>query len=279
VHAIPEGSTIEEEEKEIVIKAPGQSVRRVPRCGYTPKLHRSGSTAHQSDTPLPKIDGWTAWAQLNAVKNRWGWEIFNRISGTWTVPNAPQSNGATIFLFNGMQMNFNGGSAILQPVLQYGVSAAGGGNSWKFAPWYYLSDGSSLPPKSLLSVSPGNLLQGTVRLTSCGAYAACTFEVTARQLTGGSATATIRPIVGAGFRWAFPATLEVYNVTNCSQLPNQDQTMFSNIFVYMPGPDATDYNEMATTREWSAFVPLDLSPACGYSVTNNEPARSSILGY
>lgn len=54
---------------------------------------------------------------------------------TWKVPAAPTTNHQqTIFLFNSIEPA--SGNAILQPVLQYGPSAAGGGSYWAVASWY-----------------------------------------------------------------------------------------------------------------------------------------------
>jgi hypothetical protein len=51
----------------------------------------------------------------------------------WVVPPAPStSSGQTIFLFNGIQ-NTGTNYGILQPVLQWGSSAAGGGTYWSVA--------------------------------------------------------------------------------------------------------------------------------------------------
>ena len=57
----------------------------------------------------------------------------SRLTTEWTVPPAPATqNGQTIFLFPGIQNS----TMIYQPVLQWGPSAAGGGNYWAVASWY-----------------------------------------------------------------------------------------------------------------------------------------------
>jgi hypothetical protein len=62
---------------------------------------------------------------------------------TWTVPPAPSTDsGQTIFLFNGIQ-NYGSNYGILQPVLQWGPSAAAGGSYWSIASWYVTSGGDA----------------------------------------------------------------------------------------------------------------------------------------
>ena len=49
------------------------------------------------------------------------------------MPSDPSTNGGVIFIFNGLEPTTE--NVIIQPVLQYGVSAAGGGNYWAIASW------------------------------------------------------------------------------------------------------------------------------------------------
>jgi hypothetical protein len=84
----------------------------------------------------------------------------------WTVPSPPDSSSnQLIYLFNGL-VTFNP-SVILQPVLQWGVSPAGGGNYWSIANWYvWGSTGAQCFHGSLVKVNPGSILQGVMVLTS-----------------------------------------------------------------------------------------------------------------
>jgi hypothetical protein len=81
--------------------------------------------------------GWTIYAYWN---NGTGTTI-SVFKTTWKVPPDPQTTGKqTIFLFNGIQ-NYGSNFGILQPVLQWGPSAAGGGQYWSAASWYVTSGG------------------------------------------------------------------------------------------------------------------------------------------
>lgn len=56
----------------------------------------------------------------------------------WDVPPPPaSSDGQVLYMYNALVSNeFD---AMLQPVLQYGISAAGGGNFWAVSSWYLLN--------------------------------------------------------------------------------------------------------------------------------------------
>jgi len=102
-------------------------------------------------------EGWITYAEWNNTSGN----PINYFTTEWVVPPAPTTyNGQTIFIFNGMQSSDH----ILQPVLQYGPSAAGGGNYWSIVNWYVSSSGAALY-SSLVQVDPGQSLQGVMTLT------------------------------------------------------------------------------------------------------------------
>ncbi|KAJ7129864.1 hypothetical protein C8R43DRAFT_1026087 [Mycena crocata] len=75
--------------------------------------------------------GWITYASWSNT----GSSPISRFTTTWTVPPAPKTwNQQTVFIFNSIEPP--AGNAILQPVLQYGPSAAGGGEFWSVANWY-----------------------------------------------------------------------------------------------------------------------------------------------
>jgi hypothetical protein len=80
----------------------------------------------------------------------------------WTVPPAPANrSGQTIFLFNGIE-NANW---MIQPVLQWGDSSAGGDSNWCVASWYISSQGAA-HHSGLVDVEVGDRLVGAMSLTS-----------------------------------------------------------------------------------------------------------------
>jgi hypothetical protein len=82
---------------------------------------------------------------------------------TWVVPSSPTTNHSQLlYIFNGLENS--SGSDILQPVLQYGVSPAGGwSGSWSVACWYLWKDAGG---------------------TTYAAHTGCTAVTTGTSLTG-----------------------------------------------------------------------------------------------
>jgi hypothetical protein len=143
-------------------------------------------------------------------------------STTWTVPPAPASrDGQTIFLFNGQQWQVGSSVAILQPVLQWGVSSAGGGNYWSVACWYVT--GSTAMYSPLVSVNTGQSLTGVMNMTgrTGNNYSySCQFPGIA------NASLSVQNIPQMTQMYE---TLEAYSLSQCSDYPNINDTAFTGI--------------------------------------------------
>ncbi|KAJ7642224.1 hypothetical protein FB45DRAFT_1054497 [Roridomyces roridus] len=159
-------------------------------------------SASSNSTKVPQQSGWityASWLNTNSAP-------ISSFTTTWTVPPAPKTfNGQTVFLFNSIEPS--SGNAILQPVLQYGPSAAGGGQYWSVASWYVAPLGRTLP-LSYSYVSQFTNVPGTA-LSIVGI----------NQLT-----------------WA-TETLESYSVTTESDYP-AGTTVFSGINLSLSGGKA-----------------------------------------
>jgi hypothetical protein len=105
--------------------------------------------------------GWIAftwWKNPTGEPLRW-------FSSMWKVPPPPTARRRqTLFFFNGLQ-NSGPNYGILQPVLQWGVSAAGGGDYWSVASWYVTSRGQAFHTP-LQRVEPGDVLVGVMQLVA-----------------------------------------------------------------------------------------------------------------
>ncbi|MGO9794338.1 MAG: hypothetical protein ACLP8S_33880 [Solirubrobacteraceae bacterium] len=169
---------------------------------------------------------------------------------SWVVPPVPTSDdGQTIYLFNGMQPD--SAAHILQPVLQWGKSHAGGGNYWSIANWYADGQGGSSAVKTPIRVSPGTVLQGVITCTgqsSSGYNYTCQFI----GYPGVDITVTDAPEL----TWAYQ-TLECYGtyagtnaqgvpqwnpLTQCSDYPAAPMTTMYDIEIKTgtPGTSGTD---------------------------------------
>lgn len=150
------------------------------------------------------------------------------VSAKWTVPAAPKFNGATVFLFPSIEPN-NDGKAIVQPVLQWGVSAAGGGNYWTVAGWFVAPNErpGDTWHSSLLYTYAGRVLTGTMKRSS---GTASKWTVTVAQdpgvdveVTGDTAITSWRAVQGG--------VLEMYHSLDCTRLPKVSSVKFSSIVV------------------------------------------------
>jgi hypothetical protein len=167
--------------------------------------------------PVPAFgSGWITYASWT---NGTGTPV-SRFATTWVVPPAPSTqSGQTIFLFNGIQ----NATMIYQPVLQWGPSAAGGGNNWSVASWYADGQSGQSFHSSLVNVNAGDVLVGVMTLTgqsTQGFSYNCEFQGIANT------SLTVQNI--QELTWCIE-TLEAYNITKCSDYPNTAKTAMTAI--------------------------------------------------
>jgi hypothetical protein len=173
---------------------------------------------------VPAIgSGWIAYAYWNNGTGK----TFNSFSTAWVVPPAPAAQAnplQTIFLFNGIQ-NFGTNFGILQPVLQWGPSAAGGGNYWSIGNWYVTSGGQAFH-SPLARVNSGDRLTGLMTLTGSSGT---TFSYQSQFQGSASTRFSIQNI--SELLW-FNETLEAYDLQQCSNYPNAHRTDFVDITIH-----------------------------------------------
>jgi len=163
----------------------------------------------------------SGWITYAAWSNNTGTPV-SRFATNWLVPRAPATqSGQTIFLFNGIQ----NATMIYQPVLQWGTSAAGGGNFWSVASWYADGQTGQSFHSSLVNVNAGDLLVGVMTLTgqsAAGLSYICEFQGIAN---------TALPIQNIQELTWCCETLEAYSITKCSDYPDTDKTAMAAIDV------------------------------------------------
>jgi hypothetical protein len=172
------------------------------------------------DLPIPDLG--SGWITYTSWTNDTGKPIAT-FSTQWAVPPVPQTaSGQTIFLFNSIEDAPQ--DDIVQPVLQWGVSAAGGGDYWAIANWYVDHTGHAFY-STLQRVNQGDTLTGIVRLTS----------QTGNQFSYVSSfdghPDLDLPVDGISeLVWA-TETLEAYQISQCSDYPNSPDTAMSSISI------------------------------------------------
>jgi hypothetical protein len=211
--------------------------------------------------PSPTINGWVEYADWTAS------ETPGEFATTWHVPNVPASNvGQTIFYFPSYETAT--GTAIVQPVLQYGVSAAGGGTYWAISSWW-VGAGGAARYSSLLAVNPGDTIRGTITASNCDGNGGCKLVIVTRDETiDNSRQLTVVETVP--YTWTQAAVLEMYGVNDCSQLPSNDVSFSSFVFL--------DQNGSPLSATWTPEYSV-LFNNCNYQVSAASDESSVTLVY
>lgn len=149
---------------------------------------------------------------------------------TWTVPPIPaNTDGQLLYWFNALVPPSD--DAILQPVLQFGVSPAGGGPYYSIASWYLIN--SNVYYSSLIQVQPGQQLTGYMILANTQTSGSTTQYDWAAYFGGYRDT-----ILTAGttevLNWAYEA-LEIYNAQSDADLPTGSTEMSGISISYQNG--------------------------------------------
>ena len=291
VHGVSPGHVIRRDDKgshSIILKSGSGKIIQAPteELVFTPGGHRPKSYVHKveaghilrvSGSRLKKLDqsrkivadfgavapglgqppapagGWVAYGYWN---NNTGIPI-SLFKTTWTVPLAPATqSGQLIYLFNGIQNSTN----ILQPVLQWGASPAGGGNYWAIANWYVGPPGAQAFYSELVQVNPGDVLTGVMTLTG---QAQNHFNY--RSEFQGIAGPTLPVENIEQLAWCCE-TLESYGITAATDYPATQRTQLSSITIQtgatVPAVTWTPAGDNATYGE-NCTVPIN-------SATNGE---------
>ncbi|HEY6978375.1 MAG TPA: hypothetical protein VH396_18885 [Chitinophagaceae bacterium] len=208
--------------------------------------------AHNTITNEALASGWITYAEWTNTANK----PINYFSTTWKVPSRPGTNsGQTLFLFNGMQDGFDFSAHILQPVLQWGPSAAGGGPYWAITNWYVSSSNAFYG--SLVRVSTGTILQGIMQTTRRNGSK---FNYNS-SFKGYPVASSLQVNNARQLFWA-AETLESYGVIKNSNYPPDTKIKMDNIQILVGSTNAG--------LDWEA-VNLMQTPQHTKIISNNSP--------
>jgi len=170
----------------------------------------------KSDPGHLPANGWQVFTYFNGTSD------LSTLNGTWNVPDVPQTiNSQTVFLFTSLVNQAwdptnspNIQEDIIQPVLQFGSSEAGGGPYWTLASWYV---GSNALYSDLIEVQAGNTIFGAIieDPEKKGSWNIISQNVGVR-----SVNLVVDNLLTEEEPWA-TVTLEVYSVDTCEELPTQ----------------------------------------------------------
>ena len=206
-----------------------------------------------SGAPIPGLG--TGWVTFATWQNA-GSAPISQIATDWTVPNPPSTGDSsqTIFLFDALQNASR--TNLLQPVLQWGTSQAGGGPFWSISNWYIDPSGHVCHSDSL-PVLPGEVLTGIISLgqeigglfsyvVSFAGYPGLDLSVQG-----------IEELVCAA------ETLEAYQIGVCADYPAATSTAMSNIAIAAGGvapPLTWSIQNNSTTCDEHTIVDSSANP-------------------
>jgi hypothetical protein len=218
LHGVPSGSHIDNlgKKRGLNIQKPDGTVEFIPPCkhGFLPERKS-----------LIDGSGWQVYAYYN------GSDKLNTYTGDWVVPPPPsQVSTQILYTFTGLQNSFSDADGdvdidIIQPVLQFGTTPAGGGNYWALASWYVSQDGAAIFSQ-VLQVNSGDSLTGIMQESTLGHWFISSNDTT----SGGSTYISVSKPNTKFEPWAF-VTLEVYQVTDCSQYPTGATIPYTNLMI------------------------------------------------
>jgi hypothetical protein len=146
-------------------------------------------------------------------------EYVNWDQTNWVVPPAPTDNdNQLIYLFNGIE----NAQYILQPVLQWGVSPAGGGAYWATTCWYVWSSGAW--HGGLDTHSVGDSIHGWMSQSPSA-------ELGLYSLSCGVGSGDALDVGFSSLLFEATETLEAYRISQCGDYPNTSLTQFSSIYL------------------------------------------------
>jgi len=269
IHKVPNGATVGEDGS---VTDQGRRIAKFDRCRYAPRDVHKPIEVGDPDV-MPTIGHqWVAFVSARAVKSKVGVSFFSGMWNYFTVPPNPPSNGGqTVFFFPAFQNS--PGTAIIQPVLQWGPSAIGGGNRWTIASWYIDHD-LNVYTGPLYNSGAGHVIRGGMDGGSCAdgnSSGICTWKITTQDqsnLFESTLIADTREV----FSWAAKGALEVWNLTSCRQLPNTTSELFRDTIVYEPGAKGAGswYLQQNVTAKlaWSGTAATGVTPACGFGASS-----------
>ncbi|KAL4432946.1 hypothetical protein ABPG74_014460 [Tetrahymena malaccensis] len=138
--------------------------------------------------------------------------------GNYRVPNNPQTtNNQILYYFIGSQNNDHTGQTIIQPVLTYN-------KGWLFQSWNCCPKGQAINASPVYGVNPYDTIYGSVTVQNN------VVTITSKNKAGQSSVLQVAQNTRF-FNW-IDATLEVYNISACSNFPT-DYIEYSNLKVIL----------------------------------------------
>jgi len=246
VHGVESGATVSKGKNgELVVKHVNGSGYIIPACFYPPLTRKVLSALKKTPNRLGDT-GWIEYGSFDGTN-------FNSFNGYWPVPNAPStSDGQIVYIFTGLENQ--AGDEIIQPVLQWGATPAGGGDYWALSSWWVTSFGQALW-STLVNATDGDTIYGTMLMGAQGSW-----TIVSNVQGGASTTLNVNNIDPQQMA---TVTLECYSISTCTDYPSSKSTTFTGLTISDGG------NTVPAT--WTANVEYT---NCNENVT---PVSSSVV--
>ncbi len=247
VHQIEDGARVG---KGGLVRRKNGTTYQIPKC-----LYRRYPTQPGTQPSSPADTGWIEWADIFQPPGSW----FQQLNASWTVPTVPLApySSEVYFSFPGLESN----TFIIQPVIQFGVSGAGGGNFWGTASWH-CDSGSNCIHSSLIHVAAGDAMYGTVAASNC-ANGNCVWTITAQDVTTGQRS-ILTVTDTQDYRVAVGGAVEVRGgggrgISSCDQYPING--------VFYSGLSVLDQNGTQQSPSWFGTIQSGTDPSCNFDTT------------
>ncbi len=238
LHRIPDGAVVDSAGNVVVNGAIKESYGE---CKH-PRL-RSLHSSSQASAPVPS-DSPHSWVYTK--QSAPAGQFWTAVEAVQKVPNPPLRNdGQTLFYWNGLQTNDN--NWLVQPVLQWGVSALGGGPYWAIASWFVGGNNQVYTTSNLVRVQPGDTIgyyvedTGSFSTTSDDQLLIEALDETQGVYAGITVLANRSLWTSPGI-FAIPAALEFESAPNCNT--DVPDGLFNPVLVFSGTVHPPTYNNV-----------------------------------
>jgi hypothetical protein len=179
---------------------------------------------------------------------------YGAISARWKVPPAPPSKtGQTLYYFTGLE-DYNGVVTILQPVLGYNAYYT---NAWGIASWNCCIEGT-VYESPIEHANTGDTIYGRIdNQCEAGIVECKLWSVYIKDETTGAWSLLYKESnFDQTFNWIFPAVMEVYSLSKCSNYPTKSIS-FYDVVMY-------NYQFNHVSPQLYVHINKKVSPQCGY---------------
>jgi len=264
VHGIPEGSIVKKElDGSYTYMTPTREFKTIEKCTFPMIMNEKSfvetSIDSVSNHHARQADGWQNAAYYNVSSPT----TITSFTGTFNVPSKNPSSWdptqGVIFVFPALCPN--PATSIIQPVVQYGVSEAGGGAYWAMANWYVGGDGTVLY-SNLTTVNNNDVIFGNMTaLDTMGGWAISWSKIGSTS----TSTLTVHDSIISTLPIAF-CTLEVYNIMDCATNypPHDSPVTFQKLALW--------FNKKSLTPSWALNFP-NVYDDCASNFTITSPTN------